>query len=198
MTVPHRGKRRGEHDSLDARVPRSPEHAQRALARRNDDLVLLLRNGGRERRRDVQHPLAALDGLLPAFVLLEVRRDEGEAPVGLRSVGGEKGPDLTLPLRVPYRGADFIVRLQQLQQGVTSDEAGSTGHENSGHRSLLPVLGPGLLRAGLPVDAGRERAPARYGRSNISRSNPLSSSMSCMICSDQPSPSTSPSQFDWV
>ena len=42
MTVTDRGKRGGEHQALDARVARRTQHPQRAVARRNDEFVLVL------------------------------------------------------------------------------------------------------------------------------------------------------------
>ena len=52
------------------RGARGAQHPQRPLARRDDELVLVLRRGERKGRGDVQHVLAAGHGLAPAGILL--------------------------------------------------------------------------------------------------------------------------------
>jgi len=74
VTVPvaDRRERRRQDDAADRRVARGSQHAQRAVARGDDELVLVLGLTERERRRDVQHGVAAGHGLSPAFVGGEV------------------------------------------------------------------------------------------------------------------------------
>ena len=68
-TVRDRRRRRRHHDALDACGDARREHAQGALARRNDEIVFVLWRARWKRRCDVQHVLHALDGSCPTLVL---------------------------------------------------------------------------------------------------------------------------------
>ena len=51
-----------------------------AVAGRNDHLVLVLRDCGRQRRSDMQDVVAPRDGLAPAFITREVGSEEAQLP----------------------------------------------------------------------------------------------------------------------
>jgi hypothetical protein len=82
-TVADSSERRRHHDSLHSGVASSTQHAQAPFARRDDQLVLVLRHGYRNRRGDVQDVFAACHSLRPARVLFEVGRDELQAVAGV-------------------------------------------------------------------------------------------------------------------
>ena len=138
VAVVDRAARRGEHHALDLRVARRLQHAQRAVARRHDQLVFVLRRGGRHRRRDVDHVVAAGHGLAPAVVVKQVRLEERQAVVAANSAGRDRRPDLTLALSAAHRRTDVVPCLEQLHDDVTGNEPGASRDENHAH--VEPLL----------------------------------------------------------
>ena len=68
--------RRRHDDPLHRSVPRGLEYAQRPIARRSDQFVIVLRVRHGDRRRDVQNVLRATGRLAPARVRVEISFDE--------------------------------------------------------------------------------------------------------------------------
>ncbi len=141
MTVADRGERRCQDDALDLGIARRTQHAQRTLTRRHDQLVLVLRHGLGERRRDVQHVLTAGDGLRPAIVALEIggernaSRSPGSAPPS-RNSARTSASRLRLPDGRP--GLHLMACREQLRDAMTADESGSAGDEDVAHHGRAP------------------------------------------------------------
>jgi hypothetical protein len=79
MAVSHRSHRRCLHQPFDAPGDGGPQHAQRALHCRPDEVLLVPRRLRRERGSDVQHVRATRDRRVPARVGLEVRFGERQS-----------------------------------------------------------------------------------------------------------------------
>ncbi len=130
MTVADRRERRGLHHAPDARAARRAQHAQRALARGHDQLVLVLGHVEREWRGHVQHEVATGRGFGPAGVGGEVGGEERQALAGVGARGLQHGAHLGLALERAHRGAHAVAGREQLQDAVRGDEARAAGDED--------------------------------------------------------------------
>ncbi len=124
-------------NTLDSRIASSAQYTERSLARRYDQLILVLGNSPGEGRRRVQYVVATIDRGLPARVRFEVCHEERDAVIlQLRS-------QLACACRAPDSGANSMAGGQQLQEGVARNEARASGYQHRAHRSLRPwVLSP--------------------------------------------------------
>ncbi len=135
------GEGGGEHDALHARIARGAQGPERAVAGGDDQLVLVLRYAGRNRRGDMEHVVAPGGGFGPTVIRHEIRSEEGEAGTGLGAARLEHLADFRLAGKVAHRGADLVALFQQLQDAVRADEAGAAGDEDCGHGGS-PVSAP--------------------------------------------------------
>jgi hypothetical protein len=106
----------------------------------------------------VKHVVAAGGGLVPAVVGGEVGLHEFEFG-RFAQTGGQGSPQVRLLRQVPDAGPHRVPLLQQLDDGVPGQEAGSTGHEDG------PVTGSCLLDAhdgSLCVRAPSRRNPSSH------------------------------------
>lgn len=100
MSVADGGEGRCEHNAANAGITRGAQNAERALACGDDELVFVLRHARRQRRGNVQHIVAAVDGLRPAAVLFGVGDEKREPVQSVRAdtAGFEHGADVRLAL----------------------------------------------------------------------------------------------------
>jgi len=76
---------------------------------------------------------APRDRLVPAGVLGQVRDHELEVVGGLRTAYGEHRTNIGLTFQAPHRSAHEMSGIEELQDRVGSDEAGSAGDEYGTH-----------------------------------------------------------------
>ena len=105
----------------------------------HDQLVFVLGNIWRKRRRHVEHVVAAGDRLGPARIVFEIGGDEGQAIARLGASLLQHGAHVTGAIQVPHRGAHLVARLQELQDAVAADEPRAAGNQNGAHRRLILV-----------------------------------------------------------
>ena len=120
---------------------RRAEQAKRALARRHDQLVLVLRHGRRKRRGDVEHVVASGHRFRPSGVLLQIGRGEGQAihrarPTALR----QHRLDVALPREIAHSGPHVVSSLEKLENAVAADEASAARNQNLSHAIAEPLL----------------------------------------------------------
>ena len=140
MAVADRGERGGQHHAAHAGIARGAQHAQCAVARGDDQFVLVLRDRFRERRGDVQHEIAAGSRFLPAFAGSQVGGEEAQAFAGIGAVRAQQFAHAGFAAGVAHGGAHLVPGLQQLQQRMAADEAGTAGDEYVGHACLVGKL----------------------------------------------------------
>lgn len=133
MAVADRAQRRGDDDAPDAGLARGAQHPQRAVAGRDDHLVLVLGHAGRQRRGDVHDVVAPVDRLAPARVCREVRREEGHGFRRSRPALAQHRQHVVPTIGPAYRRPHGMARGQKLQDDVNADEARPAGHQNSAH-----------------------------------------------------------------
>ncbi len=117
-----RGDRGGDDDSLDPGVEGGAQDPQRALARRHDQLVGVLRLHRREGRGDVEHVVAAGDGLGPAVVGEQVGGEHREPLAGV-DLRGDRGAHLALAGEVADGRAHRVALAQQLDDAPAAEES---------------------------------------------------------------------------
>lgn len=123
VTVFDGGERRGQDGTPHAGPVGGPQHAERALPGRADDVVLVLGFGERHRRGHVQHVGAVGDRFGPAFVGEQVGGGE------LQRVGAGHLADLGGALQGAHRGPYPVAVLQQPDDAMRCDEPGAAGHQ---------------------------------------------------------------------
>jgi len=135
MTIADCREGRGQDDALDAGVARGPQHSQRTVDGRPDQVVLVLGLGEREGGGNVLDIVASGDCLGPASILVEIGGGEGQ-PVEIFRPGLRERIAHRLFLgQRPHRRAHIVPRLEQLQDDVPADKARSTRDQNDAHRS---------------------------------------------------------------
>ena len=138
MTVHHRSHRRGQHDPLDLGRERGFQRPRRAFDGRADQIHLVGRHAGHERRCDVLDIAHAVHGLRPAFVGHEVECHE----LQLRRVGAgafERLPHLVGPLEIAHAAAHGVAGLEQLQGDMPAEETGNAGQEDAIGHGMSPL-----------------------------------------------------------
>jgi hypothetical protein len=137
MAIADRAHRRGDHDPPHAGIARGAQHPQRAVAGRDNHLVLVPGNSGRQWRGDMEHVVATGDRLAPPLVRREVGGKE-------RQVFGRRRPALSqhrlhigLPVRPAHRGPHRVAGGQKLQDHVDANEAGPAGDQYGAHCQTL-------------------------------------------------------------
>jgi hypothetical protein len=128
-----RRDRRGQHHPPNAAGRACPQHAQRPLDGRPDQLVLVAGRCRGEGGGHVQHRVHAVDGRRPASVVGEVGLDELQLAAELPQVGD--------PRRVGERAdgaADRVAVREQVGDAVPGDEPGRAGDQHCGHL-VLPI-----------------------------------------------------------
>lgn len=113
LAIADGGKGRGEHHLFDARIARGPQHAQRTLARRNDQIVLVFRHARRERRSDMKNVLASRDRFQPAGVCHQIGVGEGKRIARLGTADPQHGENIGFALGGSHCCADAVACLQQ-------------------------------------------------------------------------------------
>jgi hypothetical protein len=131
VAVQHRGDRRGQHDAAHPLGDRRPQHPERAVAGRHDQLVGVLGRPRRQRRRHVQHEAAAAARLAPAVVRGQLGLDQRQ-PVAHRDLGADHAADLVGALERAHGTADAVAGGEQRHDGVLGDEARGAGDEDGG------------------------------------------------------------------
>jgi hypothetical protein len=124
------GDRGGHDDPLDVRGQRRLDHAQGAVAGRDDQVVWVLGLLGRERRRDVQHVVTARDGLGPAVVGAEVGGGDGQVIARVDAGPLDRRAHRRLARDVPDRRADLMAAPQQLGDAPAAEETRPSGDED--------------------------------------------------------------------
>ncbi len=105
------------------------KYAQRALARRNDEIVFVLWRPWWKRRCNVQHVLRALDGSCPTVVAHQVGRVERQSVLRI-DLRCNRGAHLGLSRRIADRRADFVAAAKELDDAPARNRARAAGNEN--------------------------------------------------------------------
>src|SRR5690606_22648233 len=136
VTVADGGKGRGQNHALDSGVARGTQNTESALARRTNQIVLVLGRAKREGGGYMQHVLTAGGRLGPTNVAFEVSDCERKSVIGWDAALFQHGPHAGLALRRTDRGAYLVTGRQQLCNAVRGDEAGASGDENGTHSAV--------------------------------------------------------------
>lgn len=141
MPVPNRRKRRGHDDTLHAGIASGSEDAQGAITRWDDQVVLIFRLLGRERRCDVQDVVDAGHGRPPSRIIGEIGGHQAEPLRRVSASCRDHRAHIRLTRQRSEGGSDFCPGIQQLHDDVRSQEAGSAGDENVVHVQYVSFLG---------------------------------------------------------
>ena len=129
---------RGHHHPSDTRAAGGAQHAQRAVARRHDQLVRVTRRVDADRRGDVKHVAAARDRRVPPCVGGEVGGDDGQAIASV-DLPGDLRAQLRLLRRIAHRSADGVAAPQQLDNRPAGEEAAAPRDQNRIRHDLISV-----------------------------------------------------------
>ena len=144
MSVSNRCERRRHDHTLHPRVTTKAEHTKRPFLRRPNDFLCIFGLLARERRRNVQDVVAAVDSFAPPLIFLQIRCVE-QQPACIRHTGCfHHVQNIPPPAEVANSCANAVALLQQLGYGVTAYKAGASSYKHCAHR-IAPLL-PRSLR----------------------------------------------------
>ena len=159
-SVPDRRERRRQHNAPYAASPRRRQHPQRALAGGDDEVVRVLGLRQRDRRRHVQHAVAAGNRLGPAEVVHQVGGHELDARRSGATLCHHRS-DRVGANQVADGRAHIVARSECSDDRVRPEVAGATGHENLAHLMSLPAFSSATTAASASVSPASRAAHSR-------------------------------------
>jgi hypothetical protein len=117
----------------------APKAASSAFDGRPDQLHLVGRHPGDERRRHVLDIAHAVHGLRPALVGHEVERHEFQ-PRRIGAGALERLPDLVGPLQIAHAAAHDVAGFEELQGDMPAEESGNTSKEDAIGHDISPLF----------------------------------------------------------